>query len=418
MLKRVKIRGYKSLVDVEVNLQPLSVFFGPNASGKSNFLDALQLLSRIATSKTLNEAFEPPYRGKPLESFTFGPDGVEGLLLHERASFSFEVDVELSPSVVASVESQYQVLEENKSKTFVEEKYLRYFVEIEINPKTGALDIAGESLVALDASNKPTEQKIWMERDRLELYRKDGGLHFNQKVHQSMLSLPYYIPAYVSLRAMHEELMNWAFFYLEPHERMRTSSPVKEVYRIGLMGEELNAFLNTLRAVNERQFVALERALHVFMPSITGIDVSVNNIGDVELRLMQGETPISGQLLSEGTLHILGLLALSSSTEPITLLGLEEPESGVHPNRLDLIALLLETRARGNTQVLATTHSPTLIDFIPDESLYSFNQDNGKTVITPLSYWRTTHFKTGRKRKAHEDETPISERIVRGDFNA
>ena len=44
MLKRVKIQGYKSLEDVEVQLQPLSVFFGPNASGKSNFLDALQLL--------------------------------------------------------------------------------------------------------------------------------------------------------------------------------------------------------------------------------------------------------------------------------------------------------------------------------------------------------------------------------------
>ena len=65
MLKRVKIQGYKSLLDIEVNLQPLSVLFGPNASGKSNFLDALQLLSRLATSNSLNEVFEPPYRGKP-----------------------------------------------------------------------------------------------------------------------------------------------------------------------------------------------------------------------------------------------------------------------------------------------------------------------------------------------------------------
>ena len=58
MLKRIKIQGYKSLVDVEVSLEPLSVLFGPNVSGKSNFLDALQLLSGIATSRTLKEAFE------------------------------------------------------------------------------------------------------------------------------------------------------------------------------------------------------------------------------------------------------------------------------------------------------------------------------------------------------------------------
>ncbi len=37
MLKKIKIRGYKSLVDAEVYLNPLSVLFGPNAAGKSNF---------------------------------------------------------------------------------------------------------------------------------------------------------------------------------------------------------------------------------------------------------------------------------------------------------------------------------------------------------------------------------------------
>ena len=63
MLKRVKIQGYKSLLDVEVNLQPLSVLFGPNATGKSNFLDALQLLSRIATTARLKDAFAPLTEG-------------------------------------------------------------------------------------------------------------------------------------------------------------------------------------------------------------------------------------------------------------------------------------------------------------------------------------------------------------------
>lgn len=72
MLKRIKIQRYKSLEDVEVNLTQLVVLFGPNAVGKSNLLDALQLLSKIGTSRTLKDAFDPPYRGKPLESFTIG----------------------------------------------------------------------------------------------------------------------------------------------------------------------------------------------------------------------------------------------------------------------------------------------------------------------------------------------------------
>ncbi|MCE2464438.1 MAG: AAA family ATPase, partial [Dehalococcoidia bacterium] len=60
MLKRIHIKGYKSLEDLDVTLSPLTLLFGPNAAGKSNFLDALQLLSRMATSRTLREAFEPP----------------------------------------------------------------------------------------------------------------------------------------------------------------------------------------------------------------------------------------------------------------------------------------------------------------------------------------------------------------------
>ena len=51
MLKRIRIQGYKSLEDVEVSLSQLVVLFGPNAAGKSNLLDALQLLSKLGTSR-------------------------------------------------------------------------------------------------------------------------------------------------------------------------------------------------------------------------------------------------------------------------------------------------------------------------------------------------------------------------------
>jgi AAA15 family ATPase/GTPase len=44
MLTRVRIKGYKSFMDAEVALRPIVVLIGTNASGKSNFLDALQFL--------------------------------------------------------------------------------------------------------------------------------------------------------------------------------------------------------------------------------------------------------------------------------------------------------------------------------------------------------------------------------------
>ena len=54
MLERIRIKGYKSLSDPEVRLSPLTLLFGPNAAGKSNFLDALQLLFKIdAVSRSI-----------------------------------------------------------------------------------------------------------------------------------------------------------------------------------------------------------------------------------------------------------------------------------------------------------------------------------------------------------------------------
>ncbi len=53
MLKTLRVRGFKSLDDVTLDFPRLTVLFGPNASGKSNILDAVQALSRFATSRTL-----------------------------------------------------------------------------------------------------------------------------------------------------------------------------------------------------------------------------------------------------------------------------------------------------------------------------------------------------------------------------
>jgi predicted ATPase len=414
MLKRIKIQGYKSLVDVEVHLQPLTVLFGPNASGKSNFLDALQLLSKLATSEKIKDAFNPPYRGTPLESFTFGSGGIQSLIAQDRVSFSIEGHIELSQTTIDYVNAIFQtnatntqdhtqvnVTDEKKDVKVmtdisnIHEKQLRYRLVVEMLPKSGILRIASESLTVLNTNGQEIQ-----------------GMVSENPSDASFLSIPAfrYHSMLPYLTALREELSNWFFFYLEPRERMRMPTAIKEVRHIGLMGDELAAFLNTLRALDAPQFRAVEKALHTVVPAFTSIDIGVNSFGEVELRLMQEQTPVPARVLSEGTLRILGLLALGGAKEPPSLLGFEEPENGVHPDRLDLIALLLENLANNGTQVIVTTHSPTLLDLVPIESLYLFRQINSVTSIDPLSSWRD---------KGKEGTTrPVSERILRGDFNA
>lgn len=439
MLKRIHISGYKSIKDVSVELQPLSVFFGPNGAGKSNFLDALQLLSKIGTSRTLKDAFEPPYRGKPLESFAFGSEGIRGLLKNESLRFTIEADVELSPVVIGAVNRQIREMKRtfsnekssmgpekvSKKLPTVREKNLRYRIELEILPKSGILRVADEYLAALNTRGEPTGKRkpfLSKKENRLHL-RMEGQAHptyYERYLDHSILSLPNYPPHYPHIVAMRRELESWFFFYFEPRERMRAATPVKEVRHIGLMGEELAAFLNTLKAIDPRQFRAVEKALRVIMPNVDGIEVDVNDLGEVELKLKENGILIPARILSEGTLRILGLLALDGAKEQPSLIGFEEPENGIHPRRIELVSQILQTRASsGASQYIVTTHSPILPDLMPNESLFVCKKVEGHTAIEPFSESGAL-FRQSEIDQSLMDvpELTPSERMLRGDFDA
>lgn len=437
MIHRVRVRGYKSLRDLDVELKALTVLFGPNAAGKSNFLDCLQLVSRMVTSRTLKEAFDPPYRGTPLESFSFGSGGIAAHLEQPRLEFTVEIDVELSDRTIDVVERQIEEMRTGGASEprgggagrrgpHIRERLLRYRLTVEIIPRSGILRVADEYLQALRDDFEPkASRRAFVEKlgHRLHL-RLEGQSHptyHETGLDHTLVSRPLYPPHYPHITAFRQELSDWAFFYFEPRERMRASNPVKEVRHIGLMGEELAAFLNTLRATNEKQFAAVERALHTLVPQIQRIDVSRNALGEVELRLAEDGVPIHARLVSEGTLRMLGLLAVASAKDASTLIAFEEPENGVHPRRIRLLAEFLKTRTEaGRTQCVVTTHSVLLPDLLPVESLYVCRRRQRGTVIEPFQdtgpLYRRTTIEAGLEDE-NEREVP-SKLILRGDLDA
>ncbi len=437
MIHRIHIQRYKSLRDVDVTLKPLSVLFGPNAAGKSNFFDALQLLSRIAGSRSLKEAFEPPYRGKPMESFSFDEMGMEGLMRRESVSFQIEADIELSPAVIAAVNKEIletrrgQATDGNgagatKTASYIHHTSLRYGIEIGITPRSGVLHVSDEYLIPLGLDGKPKSRpRPFLEKvsQRIHL-RMEGQSHptyFDRYLDHAIVSRPHYAPHYPHLTALKKELQSWFFYYFEPRERMRAATGVKEVRHVGLMGEELAAFLNTLKNLDAPQFRAVEKALHSLIPSITGIRTEVNRVGEVELSLMEGPVAMPARVLSEGTLRALGLLSLSGVKEPPAVIGFEEPENGVHPRRIRDIAKILESRAEsGNTQLIVTTHSPILPDHISDESLFVCRKTSTGTIIEPFETWGP--LARGSSIDTALDERDlglsVSQRMLRGDFDA
>lgn len=426
MITHVRIIGYKSLEDVEIDLHPLTVVFGPNAAGKSNLFDALSLLSRMVTSDTLNKAFEG-HRGTPLEAFHWGKDGLKGLSSKDTAQFTIEVDVKLSNEVIETIEQQIQQMRAGLSdgdgrdevaKKRVVENSLRYTLVVEIVIASGYLRVVNEQLTALRRdgqerqSRNPFLNRVDEGGRRLSL-RMEGQAHptyHEVGLNYTLVSRPLYPPHYPHITAFKEEVSRWCFYYLEPRELMRAHNPLRDIYNIGSHGEDLAAFYNALKSNSPKDFDGINRALQHILPGLQGVDVERTNEGLLQLKVYEEGVSFPARVISEGTLRVLGLLAITNPRRPATVIGYEEPENGVHPRRLKIIADLLENAAQsGSTQVLINTHSPLLPEYFDDESLIVCCKEGVKT-----DFKKFTSF--GPVFRGGEIKTALEERIVRGDF--
>jgi predicted ATPase len=418
MIRRVEIRGYKSFQSLSVKLRPLSVIFGPNGSGKSNLLDALYLLSQAVSRKNLKEAFED-HRGLPLESFYYGDEGYDALLKKNNLQFSMQVDVELSPTTRKKVEeivkAKRKGIDSSTSpKAIITERLLRYHLTIEALPETGYLRVMDERLCAIKDNGDEKKRKPFLERqgNRIHL-RMEGQAHpfFHQiGLDHTIVSTALYEPHYPHIAAFRMELANWCTYYLEPKTLMRGEVPLAEIESLGPRGENLAAFLNTLKHKHSKDFESLNLSLKSILPTDVSLDVELSKEGRVGFGLCEDGPWFSARLISEGTLRLIGLLAAVHPKNPATIVAFEEPENGVHPVRLRMISDVLKNAVQSHgKQIIATTHSPILPEYFKDEDLFVCSKEGRQTNIRPFS-------SVGPLYRRGDIEHGLEDRIVRGDF--
>ena len=348
MLRRIRVKGFKSLHDVEAELAPLVVVFGPNAVGKSNLLEAVELMSRIVLSRTLADAFDTP-RGYPTESFTLPQTGLPGLL--EQSNVKLSLEGTIAPG---------------------EGDLLRYRVAVSTAPILGSLELADEYLTRLRKDETPKSGfKPRIERDEDQiLIRRNGEQgeprHETLGLNHAVASnLQFSGKRYLDIDRLRGELGGWRVYYLDPRSAMRSGQPPRQVEDIGAQGQFLAPFLYRLKKSepHRRRFDAVGRAMRAAIPSIESLDVDLDpQRGTLDIAIVQNGTPFSSRVVSEGTLRILALCAIGANPWPGSLVAFEEPENGVHPRRIEtVVQLLLKLVEDGRRQLIVTTHSPLVV---------------------------------------------------------
>jgi len=191
---------------------------------------------------------------------------------------------------------------------------------------------------------------------------------------------------------------------------MREANAVADVTVLGARGEGLAAFYHTLQNRRPKQWETLKLAVRQILPGLTDISVERNAKAELFLNVTVGKATYSNRLISEGTLRVLGLMAvLSPMGGGLTTIGYEEPENGVHLRRLREIAELLRNAAGPSRQIVINTHSPILPTYFSNESLLVCQAGAAGTEFKPS-------MSLGELYRPHEIASHLEEQIIRGDY--
>lgn len=415
MLTRLKVSGFKNLVDVDVRFGPFTCVVGPNGVGKSNLFDVIRFLSALA-NHTLMEA----------AASVRDQDGrtADVRSLFHRAGDRYAEKMSFEAEMLVPREAVDDLGQKAKASI----TFLRYALELAYR-ETGdsltpsALEIMKEELVHISQRDAlkhllfPHRAKHWRESvvhgrrtnapfistqaeggNRIIYLHQDGGAggplpRPAASLPRTVLSVANAAESPTALVAR-REMEAWRMLQLEPAALRRPDEFAASTH-LGTDGSHLAATLYRL-ARNRGEWeddgpgqgAEVARTYSQIANRLMGLmddarEIYVDRDEKRELLTLyardDGGTPHPAWALSDGTLRFLALAVLEMDPETQGLLCLEEPENGIHPARIPAILELLcdiaadarQPAAPDNPlrQVIVNTHSPAVFQQVPDDSV-------------------------------------------------
>ena len=324
-LQRVVLRNYKSIGYCDVTLGPLTYLVGVNGSGKSNFLDALHLV-RDALSGSLDNALNE--RG--------GISEVRRRSSGHPTHFGIRLEFTLKTGQRGHYAFNVGALKDRGYEVQTEECVLGGI------GKGPFFRIERGQLRASSESTFPA-----VTADRLALVAASG--------------LAVFRPVFDALTSM-------SFYNLNP-KLMRELQKPQEGRLLKSAGENVASVVGYLERVATGQLETIQEYLQTVVPMVQGVRrKQVSHMETLEfLQEMSGAVHpwrFPAHSMSDGTLRALGVLvALFQGNRDYapTLVGIEEPETALHPAASAALRDAL-TRGSTQTQIIVTSHSPELLD--------------------------------------------------------
>lgn len=328
----------------EFELQPLNVLIGPNASGKSNLIEALSLLA--ATPRDI------------LEPIRLGGGTREWLWKGVESASPATLEVTTKNPQPAGMPIRYRLAFRESGQRF---ELIDEAIET-IKPAPGQTDpyryysFQNGQPILNERKIDSTLSKIFLQLPKFNL---EQSILSQRRDPDAYPELTYLGDRFKEIRFYRE----WDFSKNGP---IRSPQAIDQTQNFLLENaSNLGLVLNNLftRPLIKQKIMAL---IQSFYPLVLDIVPSLRD-GTVQLQFHEKglNHPVSSTRLSDGTLRYLCLLTVLCNPDPPPIICIEEPETGLHPDIISEMAdLLIEASER--SQIIVTTHSETLVDSLTD----------------------------------------------------
>lgn len=341
-IDKITLKGFKSIRSLEdFPLRPLNILIGANGAGKSNFVTFFRLLRAMANEFLQRFIVE---QGGPDGFFFMGPKHTPRIFAClQFGQYVYRFD--LAPT--------------GSSVLMIEDEYLDH---------TGGSD--ADSATGYRATGiRESELKKYRDREPAKGWRRD------------VLDLNDYGLA-----------SNWIVYHFHDTSMlapMRRPGSVRDNEYLRPDGGNLGAYLLMLRDRDERIYEKIRDTVRLAAPFFDDFKFRpTSSNGDTMFHLewtqRGSDYPFLVTQLSDGTLRFIALTTALLQPDPPSTILLDEPELGLHPYALTLLAELLK-QATEKTQVIVSTQSASLLDNFEAEDVIVVERENGASTFKRLS---------------------------------
>lgn len=331
---RITIKGFKSIESlVDFELAPINLLIGPNGAGKSNFVQVFEFLHALRAGR--------------MQEYVVRAGGANRLL-HFGAAKTRSMSFRLS---FQGAINQYEIV-------------LAYTASDQLAPLRETASFWAKGLY-----DRPYDQGLWPK----------GG--------EAAISDPQAsrIPAHVR-----RHLGSWRVYHFHDTSAeapLKTTADLNDNRFLRRDGSNLPAFLYYLQSKHESAYRMIERTVQQVAPFFDGFQLEPQRLNPETIRLewrhKRSDAYFDVSSLSDGTLRFIALTTLLLQPEDLrpAVIIVDEPELGLHPSAIEMLAALVRS-ASEKTQVIISTQSTLLLDHFDPGDVVVADRVEGSTQLT------------------------------------